>query len=71
MEYKLLTKKKITSQEYLLIKSRNCDKGKHRLRTNIFGTTFCIICGRLSNSIIEEQLKDNEALEILYYNDKK
>lgn len=27
---------------------QNCDRGKHRLRDNKFGVTWCIDCGLLS-----------------------
>lgn len=26
----------------------NCDKGKHKLRDNAFGVTWCVTCGFLS-----------------------
>lgn len=28
---------------------KNCDKGKHKLRENTFGITWCVTCGYLSN----------------------
>ena len=33
---------------------KNCNKGKHRLRTNRFGVTWCVVCGLLSNTIADE-----------------
>jgi len=29
-------------------RDNNCPKGKHRLKTNAFGITWCIDCGVLS-----------------------
>lgn len=42
--------KQITKQEWYKMLTINCNKGKHRLRTNKFGVTFCVICGLLSNT---------------------
>jgi hypothetical protein len=28
---------------------KNCEKGKHKLRDNSFGITWCVTCGFLSN----------------------
>lgn len=40
----------MTKEEYKKLLSFHCDKGKHRFRTNHFGITWCVICGRLSNA---------------------
>lgn len=42
--------KEITKQEWYKMLAVNCNKNKHRLRTNKFGVTFCVICGLLSNT---------------------
>ena len=49
--------KTITKLDWIKLKSHNCDKGKHRLRTNKFGITWCTICGNLSTSIGSENLE--------------
>lgn len=36
--------------EYKKLLSFHCDKGRHRYRSNSFGITWCVICGRLSNT---------------------
>lgn len=59
----MFLKKEITPQEWMLLKSRNCNKEKHRIRTNEFGVTFCVICGRLGTGFADK-LKDNECLTI-------
>ena len=28
---------------------KNCEKGKHKLKDNSFGITWCVTCGYLSN----------------------
>ena len=63
MKFVSISSKVISAQDWVILKSRNCDKSKHRLRTNKYGVTWCIICGRLSNSAAED-LKDNEKLII-------
>lgn len=41
--------KQVTKQEWYKMLITNCNKNKHRFRTNDLGITFCIICGLLSN----------------------
>lgn len=55
--------REISVQDWLILKSRNCDRGKHRMRTNKYGVTFCVICGKLGTGVAED-LKDNESLTI-------
>jgi hypothetical protein len=38
----------------------NCKKGKHKLRENRFGVTWCVVCGLLSNKPAEELLKEED-----------
>lgn len=59
-----MERRKITPQEWLILKSRTCDKQKHRLRTNKFGVTWCVICGLLSNTDNADELKNGDGLLI-------
>lgn len=54
--------KEINPEQYRLLLERNCNRSKHRLRTNKFGVTWCVICGLLSTSTGEQQLEDNDSL---------
>ena len=56
--------REISVQDWLILKSRNCDRGKHRMRTNKYGVTWCVICGKLGTGVAED-LKDNESLLII------
>lgn len=42
----------------------NSDKGKHRIRMNRYGVSWCIICGKLSSTNNVDDLKENESLSI-------
>lgn len=39
-----------------------CKKGKHKLRINKFGVTWCVRCGLLSNTLNSEPLKNKNKL---------
>lgn len=39
---------------------KNCEKGKHRLRDNTFGVTWCVTCGFLSNKPAGIELKTED-----------
>ena len=41
--------RQITREIYNKMLQNNCNKSKHRFRTNDFGITWCTICGLLSN----------------------
>lgn len=55
--------KEVTKEQWYKMLALNCNKGKHRLRMNKFGVTWCVICGLLSNSNNAES-SDNESLLI-------
>ena len=52
--------KELTLAQYNALKARNCDKGKHRFRTNKFGVTWCVICGLLSTKIADDLQEDDQ-----------
>lgn len=52
----------INKEQWYKMLTFNCGKNKHRLRTNKFGVTFCVICGLLSNS--NNSTKGDESLTI-------
>lgn len=41
-----------------------CAKGKHKLRTNHYGVTWCTRCGLLSNTQNAQELDQEEVLVI-------
>lgn len=47
-----------------LLLERYCNKGKHRLRENNFGVTWCVICGLLSNGETPDKLTDDDRILI-------
>lgn len=54
---------RITREQYLRLLDRNCNRGKHRLRTNKYGVTWCVICGLLSNAIgVQEATEDDKLI---------
>jgi len=57
-------KKEINVEEWERMLKNNCNKGKHRLRINKYGITWCIICGLLSNSPNAIPIGKNESLSI-------
>lgn len=54
----------IITKEHYTAKLRLCAKGKHKLRTNAYGVTFCIVCGLLSNTNNAEPLQEEDKLII-------
>lgn len=46
--------REITREIYNRMLQNNCNKSKHRLRTNNFGVTWCTICGLLSNKLADK-----------------
>ena len=56
----------ITSSQWLKILDRSCNKGKHKLRTNKFGITFCVNCGLLSTAVnAGDPLSEDDKLNII------
>ena len=53
----------VTLEQYQKMLQNNCNKGKHRLRTNKYGVTWCVICGLLS-TVSSQELCDNDGLII-------
>jgi hypothetical protein len=49
-------------EQYLKQINNCCQKGKHKLRTNQYGVTWCVRCGLLSNSTNEPLLKEEEKI---------
>lgn len=41
-----------------------CAKGKHKLRTNHYGVTWCVRCGLLSNTQNAPDLDQDEVLVV-------
>ena len=41
-----------------------CAKGKHKLRTNHYGVTWCTRCGLLSNTQNAQELDQDEVLVV-------
>ena len=54
----------IERERHIKMLQNNCLKGKHRLRINQYGITWCIICGLLSNSPNAEKIAEGEQLII-------
>lgn len=48
---------------------RKCTSGKHKLRTNHFGVTWCVYCGVLSNADAEPLTDDDKVQYINITND--
>lgn len=44
-----MEKKNSEELEVFWKRKANCQKGKHKLKDNKFGVTWCVICGLLSN----------------------
>lgn len=59
--------KYFTLEEHSKLKKCHCDKGKHRFRENLFGITWCVICGQLSinNQGLVEKLTDDDKITII------
>jgi len=56
--------KTITKEQWYKMLAVNCNRSKHRFRTNKYGITFCVICGLLSNKGTDT-LNEEEKLNIL------
>lgn len=48
---------------------RKCTSGKHKLRINHFGVTWCVYCGVLSNADAEPLTDDDKVQYINITND--
>lgn len=46
------------------IKLKNCQSGKHKIRQNNFGVSWCVYCGLLSNADSEPLQEDDKILYI-------
>lgn len=53
----------ITRERYLG-QLKYCQKGKHKLRTNKFGVTWCVRCGLLCTGDSSQELNKDEILII-------
>jgi hypothetical protein len=42
-----------------------CQKGKHKLRVNKMGVTWCVRCGLLSNTPNAENLQEDDKITII------
>ena len=55
----------ITREEHAKLLERNCDKGKHHLRVNRYGVTWCTYCGLLSTKVnAADPAEENDQLII-------
>lgn len=66
-----MEKKKENELEIYWKRRDNCNKGKHKLKDNTFGITWCVICGYLSNkpSGIPLEEEHKSIWGIKYYED--
>jgi hypothetical protein len=55
----------ISKKQWYAMLDRNCSKGKHRLRVNKYGVTWCVVCGLLSNKTGMAELSDDDRLLIV------
>lgn len=55
----------IGRDRYRLYLERYCSKGKHKLRENSFGVTWCVYCGLLSNGDIPDKLEEDDKIFIM------
>ena len=46
------------------IKRKNCQSGKHKIRQNHFGVSWCVFCGLLSNADSEPLQEDDKILYV-------
>lgn len=42
-----------------------CQLGKHKLRTNKFGVTWCVRCGLLSNTPNADELIEEDKIKVV------
>lgn len=54
--------KTISSERHQRMLENLCNKGKHKIKTNSFGVSFCVICGLLSNKEHESLEEDHKLL---------
>ena len=55
----------IGREEYVKLLERYCDKGKHHLRVNRYGVTWCTYCGLLSTKVnAADKAQENDRLII-------
>ena len=52
----------IITKEHYTAKLKQCQKGKHKLRTNKYGVTWCVVCGLLSNTNNAQPLEDEDII---------
>lgn len=43
---------------------KKCNSGKHKLRTNNFGITWCVNCGLLSTAVADSLTDEDRVLYI-------
>lgn len=43
---------------------KKCNAGKHKLRTNRFGVTWCVYCGVLSNADAEPLTEEDKVMYV-------
>lgn len=55
---------KILKPEQRLFALIKCGCGKHKLKTNRFGVTWCVYCGCLSNADSELLTEDDKVLYV-------
>ena len=55
---------KVLNEKQRENKLKKCNAGKHKLRTNRFGVTWCVYCGVLSNADAEPLTEEDKVLYI-------
>ena len=56
----------LNKEQYRNLLDRNCNKGKHHLRTNKFGLTWCTYCGLLSTTIgAAERVTEDDRVKVI------
>ena len=56
----------ITREQHRNLLDRNCNKGKHHLRTNKFGISWCTYCGLLSTTVgAAEPMQEDDRIKIV------
>lgn len=61
---------RVITHEQFMQGMKLCKSGKHKLRENSFGVTWCTRCGLLSNSLGAAPLEDGDILIIVKENVK-
>lgn len=54
----------MTSEKLEILRKRNCDKGKHRIRENKFGVCWCVLCGLLTSTVNAVPLGEDECIAV-------